>query len=69
MVSKNPGDGQAQAVMDVFLRSLPKGGTCFLKVAASNKRAICFYTRNGFKKVSAVNFGSIPGFIMKLNKF
>jgi len=65
MVSKNPGNGKAQKVMEKFLDKIPAGTTCYLKVAAHNARAICFYKRNGFKKVSSVKFGTIPGLLMK----
>jgi hypothetical protein len=65
MVSKNPGNGKAQKVMEQFLSGLPKGSFCYLKVAANNERAICFYKRNGFKRVSSMNFGSVPGVLMR----
>jgi hypothetical protein len=65
MVSKNPGNGKAQQIMEKFLSSMSPGSTCYLKVAANNTRAIAFYKRNGFKKISKLQFGSIPGLLMR----
>ena len=66
MVSKNPGNGKAQKIMTRFLEKVvPPGVPCYLKVAARNTRAIRFYKRNGFKKVLSMNFGSVPGMLMK----
>jgi ribosomal protein S18 acetylase RimI-like enzyme len=66
MVSANPGNGVAKIVMNKFLQSLPKNATCYLKVAAHNARAICFYKKNGFKPVKKIDFGGrIPGLLMR----
>ena len=66
MVSVNPGNGVAKLVMKKFLTMLPKESTCYLKVAAHNARAICFYRKNGFKTVKKIDFGErIPGLLMK----
>lgn len=65
MVTLNPGNGMAQEYMTNFLKNVVKKGTCYLKVAADNTRAIRFYEKNGFKKVADIEFGSIPGIVMK----
>ncbi len=65
MVSANPGNGQAQKTMTQFLKKVPRGTVCYLKVAAHNSRAICFYKKNEFRQVSRIDFGSIPGLLMK----
>ena len=67
MISKSPGNGQAQRVMDKFLDKV-QGEVCYLKVVKSNVRAICFYKKNGFKEVKSIKFGSIPGVLMKRKK-
>lgn len=64
MVSSNPGDGSAQRVIEQFLRKVPRNSTCYLKVAKNNNRAICFYKKNGFRTVKALQFGSVPGLLM-----
>ncbi len=66
MVSVKPGDGKAQKVMTRFLKKIPKGTTCYLKVAKHNTRAICFYERNGFKTCKHIYFGeTLPGLLMR----
>lgn len=46
VISVGPGNGMAQSVMTEFLRMI--SSDCWLKVLTSNKRAISFYSRNGF---------------------
>ena len=64
MISSNPGNGKAGAVMKQFL-DIVKNSRCFLKVAKHNLRAICFYEKNGFKKIKDISFGSVEGLLMQ----
>lgn len=48
LVSKEPGNGKAQEVLSEFLL-VKDASNCYLKVKATNARAIAFYQRNGFR--------------------
>lgn len=67
MVTERPGNGLSSQYLQSFFDNDVGTGTCYLKVAADNQRAIRFYQKHGFKEVAKITFGSIPGLVMRYN--
>ena len=66
LVNKNQGNGMAKKVFISFLKKF-KLHDIYLDVRLDNKKAIKFYKKNGFKKVTNTKFGNMKGIIMKIN--
>ena len=65
LVNKNQGNGKAKKIFLDFLKKKGKNKTVWLEVRANNKRAIRFYKKNGFKKVTDITFGEkMKGILM-----
>ena len=64
LVNKNQGNGEAKKIFLKFMKT-HKGSNLLLDVLASNKRAIKFYRKNGFKKIADTKFGDkLKGIVM-----
>jgi hypothetical protein len=64
LVNKNQGNGRAKKIFLKFMKK-HKDSNLLLDVLASNKRAIKFYKKNGFKKIANTKFGDkLKGIVM-----
>ena len=64
LVNKNQGNGKAKKIFLKFMKT-HKDSNLLLDVLASNKRAIKFYRKNGFKKIADTKFGDkLKGIVM-----
>ena len=64
LVNKNQGNGKAKKIFLKFMKT-HKDSNLLLDVLASNKKAIKFYRKNGFKKIDDTKFGDkLKGIVM-----
>ena len=64
LVNKNQGNGRAKKIFLKFMKK-HKDSNLLLDVLDSNKRAIKFYKKNGFKKIANTKFGDkLKGIVM-----
>jgi len=64
LVNKNQGNGKAKKIFLKFMEK-HKDSNLLLDVLASNKKAIKFYRKNGFKKIDDTKFGDkLKGIVM-----
>ena len=64
LVNKNQGNGKAKKIFLKFMEK-HKDSNLLLDVLASNKKAIKFYRKNGFRKIDKTKFGDkLKGIVM-----
>jgi hypothetical protein len=66
ILNKQPGNGNAQKVLNHFFSTLPKETNIWLSVREDNTRAVNFYKKNGFIILASKTWsnGTIKGFVM-----
>ena len=70
IVNSKQGNGNANKVLNKFIKTLPKNTDCILTVRKSNRTARKFYRMNGFKTIGSINWSnnSIEGLIYNFRK-
>lgn len=68
IVNGKQGDGNANKVLNKFLKTLPIKSECILTVRRSNHIARRFYKKNGFRPFGIINWSNnkIDGLIYKI---